>query len=161
VIAYGSNRQRLSSGDTNKCPSGTESRVVLANKRSASGCFTPCQGRFIGNLYPKIYVHIAPHNIQQASGHGMMEATMRSDEYRRLYAACLTMAQQSELPNVQARWLTMAQAWLNRADEMRPKKANKIDCSNVISLSLSRGSQADSAIKRSETSDLSSSFVVY
>ena len=32
---------------------------------------------------------------------------MRSDEYHRLYAACLTMAGQSKSPDVQARWLAL------------------------------------------------------
>jgi len=40
---------------------------------------------------------------------------MRSDDYRRLHGACLMMAQQSKLPDMQARWLSMAQAWLKRA----------------------------------------------
>ena len=31
-----------------------------------------------------------------------------SDEYRRLYATCLAMAEQSNLPEVRARWLTLA-----------------------------------------------------
>jgi hypothetical protein len=31
-----------------------------------------------------------------------------SDEYRRLYATCLAMAKQSNLPEVRARWLTLA-----------------------------------------------------
>jgi hypothetical protein len=33
---------------------------------------------------------------------------MQSDEYRRLYAVCLTMAEQSNLPDVRARWLALA-----------------------------------------------------
>jgi hypothetical protein len=33
---------------------------------------------------------------------------MLSDEYRRLYATCLTMAEQSNSPDVQARWLALA-----------------------------------------------------
>jgi hypothetical protein len=40
---------------------------------------------------------------------------MRSDDYRRLHGACLIMAQQSKSPQVQARWLLMAQACLRRA----------------------------------------------
>ena len=38
---------------------------------------------------------------------------MLSDEYSRLYAACLVMARQPDLPDVQARWLVMAQASLD------------------------------------------------
>jgi hypothetical protein len=58
---------------------------------------------------------------------------MRSDEYRRLYEACRNMAQQSDSPDAQARWLKIAQAWLDRtrdADDMRP--------SNGTLLSLKR-----------------------
>ena len=35
---------------------------------------------------------------------------MHSDEYRRLHAVCLIMAEQSNLPDVQARWHALAQA---------------------------------------------------
>jgi hypothetical protein len=52
---------------------------------------------------------------------------MRSDDYRRLHAACLAMARQSKLPDVQARWLAMAQAWLSRANDAdEPKPSNMI-----------------------------------
>ena len=40
---------------------------------------------------------------------------MLSDEYSRLYAACLVMARQPDLPDVQARWRVMAQASLDLA----------------------------------------------
>jgi hypothetical protein len=33
---------------------------------------------------------------------------MHSDEYHRLYATCLTMAQQSNLPDERFRWLALA-----------------------------------------------------
>ena len=33
---------------------------------------------------------------------------MLSDEYRRLYATCLTMAEQSNSPDARARWLALA-----------------------------------------------------
>jgi hypothetical protein len=33
---------------------------------------------------------------------------MHSDEYRRLSATCLTMAEQSNSPDVRARWLALA-----------------------------------------------------
>jgi hypothetical protein len=42
---------------------------------------------------------------------------MRHDEYRRLHAACLAMAKQSLTPDVQARWLAMANEWLKLAAE--------------------------------------------
>ena len=34
---------------------------------------------------------------------------MHSDVYRRLYATCLTMAEQSNSPDARARWLALAQ----------------------------------------------------
>jgi hypothetical protein len=34
--------------------------------------------------------------------------TMRADEYLRLHAACVAMARQSQLPDVQARWAKLA-----------------------------------------------------
>jgi hypothetical protein len=40
---------------------------------------------------------------------------MSHDEYRRLHAACIAMARQSSLPDVQARWLAMSAALLERA----------------------------------------------
>ena len=52
---------------------------------------------------------------------------MRDDEYRRLHAACLAMAKQSTEPDLQARWLTAADAWLKLATEQhsRPGRALK------------------------------------
>jgi hypothetical protein len=35
---------------------------------------------------------------------------MRADEYLRLQVACVTMARQSQLPDVQARWAKLADA---------------------------------------------------
>ena len=52
-----------------------------------------------------------------ACQHPIKSAPMGSDEYRRLRAAFLTMAQQSDLPNVQTRWLALAQACSNLAHE--------------------------------------------
>ena len=48
---------------------------------------------------------------------------MTSERYRRLHAACLAMAQQSDLPDIQARWLKLAEAWFNvatRVDDTKP-----------------------------------------
>jgi hypothetical protein len=48
---------------------------------------------------------------------------MTSERYRRLHAACLAMAQQSDLPEIQARWLRLAEAWFNVAtgvDDTKP-----------------------------------------
>jgi len=44
---------------------------------------------------------------------------MHDDEYRRLHAACLAMAAQSTDADVRARWLAMADAWLNRVTEQQ------------------------------------------
>jgi hypothetical protein len=43
---------------------------------------------------------------------------MRQDSYCRLHEACLAMANQSTEPEVQARWLAMADAWLQRSMEI-------------------------------------------
>jgi hypothetical protein len=40
---------------------------------------------------------------------------MHSDEYRRLYATCLTMAKQSNSPDARARWLALAKDCENLA----------------------------------------------
>jgi hypothetical protein len=42
---------------------------------------------------------------------------LRSQDYHRLHIACLAMAKQSTLPDVQARWLAMANEWLKLAAE--------------------------------------------
>jgi len=43
---------------------------------------------------------------------------MRYDEYYRLHMACLDMAKQTSVPDVQARWSAMAEGWLKLANEM-------------------------------------------
>jgi hypothetical protein len=40
---------------------------------------------------------------------------MHPDEYRRVYAACLTMAEQSNSPDARARWLALAKDCKNLA----------------------------------------------
>jgi hypothetical protein len=42
---------------------------------------------------------------------------MRHDEYCRLHAACLAMANQATEPKMRDRWSAMADAWLRRATE--------------------------------------------
>jgi hypothetical protein len=42
---------------------------------------------------------------------------MRSDEYRRLYAVCITTAEQSNLADVRTRWLALAQDLLSLSEE--------------------------------------------
>jgi hypothetical protein len=43
---------------------------------------------------------------------------MRHGDYYRLHEACLAMAAQSTDADVRARWLTMANAWLQRSMEI-------------------------------------------
>jgi hypothetical protein len=43
---------------------------------------------------------------------------MRQDSYCRLHEACLVMAEQCTDPEVKARWLAMAEAWLQRSMEI-------------------------------------------
>jgi hypothetical protein len=93
---------------------------------------------------------------------GCMEGqTMRSDEYRRLYVACLGMAQQSDQPDIQSRWLKMAQAWLRLADEIRQTTTRQVNRSNVISLNRRQRAGINRVVEGGEASALSSSFVVY
>jgi hypothetical protein len=42
---------------------------------------------------------------------------LRSQDYHRLHIACLAMAKQSTLPDVQARWQAIADEWLKLATE--------------------------------------------
>ena len=44
---------------------------------------------------------------------------MRCDEYHRLHAACLIMAEQSKQPDERARWFTLAQDCLGLANDPR------------------------------------------
>ena len=43
---------------------------------------------------------------------------MHSDEYRRLHAACVAMAGQSDLPDAKVRWLALAQACFSLAKDL-------------------------------------------
>jgi hypothetical protein len=56
---------------------------------------------------------------------------MRSDEYRRLHATCLAMAKQSAKPDVQARWLAMADAWLKLAAKQHERSRPVRDAQNT------------------------------
>jgi hypothetical protein len=49
---------------------------------------------------------------------------MHSEEYRRLYIACVEMAKHSNVPDVRARWWAMATDCFNRATEPA-KRAGK------------------------------------
>jgi hypothetical protein len=50
---------------------------------------------------------------------------MSHDEYRRLHAACIAMARQSALPDIQARWLAMSAALLERAADDQHETRNR------------------------------------
>jgi hypothetical protein len=43
---------------------------------------------------------------------------MGLNEFRRLQAACLDLAGQSNVPGIRDRWLTMAQGWVELADNV-------------------------------------------
>jgi hypothetical protein len=46
------------------------------------------------------------------------KSALSSDEYRRLQGAFLATAQQSDLPNAQARWLALAEACSSLATDL-------------------------------------------
>jgi hypothetical protein len=56
---------------------------------------------------------------------------MRSEEYRRLHEVCCEMALQSDTENLQDRWLKMAQAWSDRAND-----PNNVQTVGIVSLGL-------------------------
>jgi hypothetical protein len=43
---------------------------------------------------------------------------MGPNEFRRLRAACLDLAGQSNVPGIRDRWLTMAEGWVELADNV-------------------------------------------
>jgi hypothetical protein len=77
-------------------------------------------------LYPAVYIHprrksiLLGHGAEASAtdGRALWEATMSYDEYCRLHMACLDMARQASLPDVRARWLAMAGAWLKESRPM-------------------------------------------
>jgi hypothetical protein len=52
---------------------------------------------------------------------------MRHDEYRRLHTTCLAMADQSDTPEIKARWLAMAEAWLKSATELHELSSGGVE----------------------------------
>jgi hypothetical protein len=54
-------------------------------------------------------------------------------EYHRQGMACLTLARLSDVPDIQARWLMMAQTWFRLA-ERTDEQLSRCDSSNVIPL---------------------------
>jgi hypothetical protein len=68
----------------------------------------------------------------------MERATVGPDEYRRLHAACLDLADQSNVPGMRLRWLTMAQGWIDFANEPPLGQPPRLVHSNVIPLDQDR-----------------------
>jgi hypothetical protein len=57
---------------------------------------------------------------------------MHCDEYRRLHAACLIMAEQTKQPDERARWFTLAQDCMRLANNSRSEfrhRKHAEDCS--------------------------------
>jgi hypothetical protein len=48
---------------------------------------------------------------------GATEAIMSPNELRRLHAACLDLAGQSNVPGIRDHWLAMAQGWFELVDK--------------------------------------------
>jgi hypothetical protein len=62
---------------------------------------------------------------------------MISDEYRRLYATCLTMAKQSDSPDARARWLALAKDCENLVKEGQSKlPATRLTTRSSVGLRL-------------------------
>jgi hypothetical protein len=83
---------------------------------------------------------------------------MRPDEHRRLWEECMAMARQSNSPNVEARWLALAQAWSRRRDNRNVKP------SNVIRLNFKRRGAAPvfpSAAVFPTATESAKAFVIY
>jgi hypothetical protein len=51
---------------------------------------------------------------------------MSVQEYRSKSAACFLAAEHSKLPDVRARWLALAQAWLKLADEVEKRRRSEL-----------------------------------
>ena len=58
---------------------------------------------------------------------------MLSNDYSRLHATCLVMARQYDLPGIQARWLVMAEASRDLANDVERKRRHS---RNVIPLKM-------------------------
>jgi hypothetical protein len=67
----------------------------------------------------------------------MTDAKTTFGEYHRQGMVCLTLAQLSDVPDVQTHWLNVAQSWFKlaqNADGMPQQTAPRIDAANVIPL---------------------------
>jgi hypothetical protein len=64
-----------------------------------------------------IFLLMERSGMRSMSDGGVKRETMGPDEYRRLHAVCLDLADQSNVPNIRVRWLTMAQGWIELANE--------------------------------------------
>jgi hypothetical protein len=70
---------------------------------------------------------------------------MTSDEYCRLFEACLVMARQPDLPGVQARWLVMAEASLDLANIADKKRRHSRHLARVFLDATARPNRAAAA----------------
>ena len=57
---------------------------------------------------------------------------MQSEDYRRIYMACLQMAEFTNVPQERARWRAMAMTCLKRANELEdePVTRDSVTCSS-------------------------------
>ena len=62
---------------------------------------------------------------------------MRSEQYRRLHEVCREMALQSDSMNLHNRWLKIAEAWLNLAND-----PNNMGSPGIIPLGLDQNEAA-------------------
>ena len=59
---------------------------------------------------------------------------MLSDEYRRLYATCLTMAEQSNSPDARARWLAVAKDCESLVEGQSKMRATRLTTRSSVHL---------------------------
>jgi hypothetical protein len=64
----------------------------------------------------------------------MTEGTPSFAEYHRQGMACLTLANLSDVPDIQTRWLLMAQTWFKLAEKTDDPTPSQTASSNVIPL---------------------------
>jgi hypothetical protein len=64
-----------------------------------------------------------------------MGGAMGFQEYRSKGAACVLAAESSQLPEVRAQWLAMAQTWFRLADLAEKSSSAKADDHNAKALS--------------------------
>ena len=62
---------------------------------------------------------------------------MRSEQYRRLHEVCREMALQSDTASLHDRWLKIAEAWLDRAND-----PHNMGTPDIVSLGLNQNEAA-------------------